>query len=198
MKGLELYFSIAQAIAELLHPHAEIVIHDLKTQTIAAIFNNLSKRKKGDASLLEEMGEMESFPDVFPPYSKTNWDGREMKSVTALIRDSKGAPIGLFCINLDISQWKVMHNFVESWLKGFSEKPEVLFKEDWREKVNQYVTDYLRAEGCTLKSLTKEKKQELIAALHREGAFKAKHAAEYVADVLNLSRATIYNYLRNV
>ena len=46
--------------------------------------------------------------------------------------------------------------------------------------------------------LSKDKKQELIKALYREGAFKAKNAATYVADVLHLSRATIYNYLRIV
>jgi predicted transcriptional regulator YheO len=47
-----------------------------------------------------------------------------------------------------------------------------------------------------LKLLNKEKKKALVVALHREGAFTAKNAANYVADVLDLSRATIYNYLK--
>jgi len=33
---------IAEAVATLLKPHAEVVIHDLRTQTIAYIANNLA------------------------------------------------------------------------------------------------------------------------------------------------------------
>jgi len=32
--------------------------------------------------------------------------------------------------------------------------------------------------------------------LKKEGAFETKNAASYVADVLQISRATVYNYLK--
>lgn len=198
MQELSVYFSVAQAINILLHPYAEVVIHDLKTGLIAAIYNNFSKRKVGDESLIEELENYAKLPDVFPVYSKVNWDGRKMKSSTATLRDKKGKPIGLLCINLDLSKWQEMHQFLEGWLKSVNnqEQPDVLFKDDWREKINTYVAEYLKKEGITLKTLGRGKKRELVGVLHREGAFKAKHAASYVADVLDLSRATIYNYLR--
>lgn len=53
MNDLAIYFSVAQAINILLHPYGEIVIHDLKTGQIAAIYNNFSKRKVGDESLID-------------------------------------------------------------------------------------------------------------------------------------------------
>ena len=198
MHDLAIYFSVAQAINILLHPYGEIVIHDLKTGQIAAIYNNFSKRKVGDESLIEDLEDYEELPDVFPVYSKMNWDGRKMKSSTATLRDKKGKPIGLLCINLDISKWEEVHHFLGEWLVGIGNQnqPAVLFKDDWREKINAYVSEYLKREGVALKALSKEKKRDLIKVLHQEGAFKAKHAASYVADVLNLSRATIYNYLR--
>ena len=195
MSTLELYFPIAQAISQLLHPHGEVVIHDLKTGKIKAIYNNFSKRKVGDESLIEELADHTKLPDVFPVYAKTNWDGKKMKSTTATIRDKKGNPVGLLCINLDISRWEEFRHFLDEW-SNTQNQPVVLFKEDWREKINLYVSEYLKKEGTILKMLSKEKKRDLIKALHREGAFKVKNAATYVADVLDLSRATIYNYLR--
>ena len=43
---------IAQAIAARLHPHAEVVIHDLRSGHIVDIWNAFSHRKPGDESLL--------------------------------------------------------------------------------------------------------------------------------------------------
>lgn len=197
MVDLTQYIPIAQAISLLLAPHGEVVIHDLKSGKIALLLNSFSKRKVGDESLLEELKDYDTLPDVFPLYTKVNYDGRMIKSVTATLREKKGKPIGLLCINLDVSKFEEFQEFLGSWVRGYSQ-PEILFKDDWREKINVFVTEYLRKEGVTLKGLNKQKKQELIKALEEEGAFKAKNAASYVADVLHLSRATIYNYLKDI
>lgn len=192
------FLAVAQGISLLFYPHVEVVIHDLKTGQIAAIFNNVSKRKVGVESLIEDIDDLSKVPDIFPIYCKTNWDGRTIKSISITIRNARGIPTHLLCINLDVSKWEEMHRFILEMLQPSNqeEKPELLFKNDWREKINIYVTDYLKKEGLALKSLTKEKKRDLIRALHQEGAFQAKNAAAYIADVLGISRATIYNYLR--
>ncbi|WP_237559239.1 helix-turn-helix transcriptional regulator [Criblamydia sequanensis] len=197
MSELNEYYSVAEAITVLLHPHAEVVIHDLKTGKIAAIFNNFSKRKIGDDSLIEDLPDYTNLPDVFPVYTKINWDGIKLKSTTATLRDKNKVPIGLLCINLDVSKWEEFRHLLDKWsnVVDTENKPEVLFKDDWREKINLYVSDYLKREGLTLKALSKENKRDLIQALYREGGFKAKNAAAYLADVLDLSRATVYNYL---
>lgn len=195
---LDRYAGIAQAISALFYPHVEVVLHDLSTGSIAGIYNNLSKRKIGEESLLETADNLATIPDVFPPYSKVNWDGKKMKSVTTTLRNSEGTPIGFFCINLDLSKWEEMHRFILGWLQGMDgkEKPEALFKNDWKEKIHVFVSDYLQKESLSLKTITKEQKQTLVRILHREGAFEAKNAASYAADILGISRATIYNYLR--
>lgn len=198
MSDLPLYYAVGQAISALLYPYGEVVIHDLSTGRIAAIYNNLSKRLVGSESLLDDLGSISEMPDVFPVYCKTNYDGKKIKSTTATLRDKKGTPIGLLCINLDLSKWEELSCFLGEWVGNISQinQPKVLFKDDWREKINSYVSEYLKQEGVSLKALTKEKKRELVGNLRREGAFQAKHAAAYVADVLGLSRATIYNYLK--
>lgn len=193
---LEQYKPVAEAISNLLFPHAEVVLHDLETGRIKAIFNNFSKRKVGDESLLEEMDNLPKSQDVFLPYFKTNWDGRKMKSVTVVLRNKLGKPFGLFCINLDISKWEEMHHFILDLIKPGVEMPDFLFKNDWREKINLYVSTYLKQHALRLESLDKVEKQKLLLALQKEGAFETKNAASYIADVLKISRATVYNYLK--
>jgi D-arginine utilization repressor len=198
MNVLSHYKPIAEAISLLLFPHAEVVLHDLKTGCVGAIFNNLSKRSVGDESLLDEMNNLSDAQDVFPPYFKTNWDGRKMKSVTAVLRNPRGKPIGLLCINLDISRWEEMHLFILDLIKPMTEMPDFLFKNDWREKINIYVSTYLKQHALRLEVLDKPEKKKLLLALQQEGAFDTKNAASYVADVLQISRATVYNYLKEI
>ncbi len=199
-KDLEPFLGIAKAIETLLHPHAEVVVHDLKTQKIAAIFNNFSKRSVGDDSLLENEAGLKEFPDFFEPYFKTNWDGRALKSTTATLRDAKGKPIGLLCINLDISTLLDLQAAISLFTNQERQKalPSELFNEDWREKISVYVRDYLKNTSKTMQSLSRSDKEEVIKGLHQAGAFKAKNAASYVADVLHISRATVYKYLAQI
>ena len=195
---LEQYLPVARAVSILLFQHVEVVVHDLRTGCIGAIFNNLSKRSVGDESCLDQTSALSELEDVFFPYFKTNWDGRKMKSVTAVLRAPKtGQAIGLLCMNLDISKWEEMHRFILDLIKPATQMPDFLFKNDWREKINIYVSTYLKENALRLESLNREEKQKLLFALQKEGAFETKNAASYIADVLQISRATVYNYLKD-
>src|SRR5690349_1263722 len=103
---LKNYFPIAEGLATLLHPHAEVVIHDIAKNKIAAISNSFSKRKVGDESLLEEDFKIQDDTRIIGPYPRTNWDGRKLKSLTVILRSPEGEPIGLMCINLDVSHFE--------------------------------------------------------------------------------------------
>jgi predicted transcriptional regulator YheO len=50
----------------------------------------------------------------------------------------------------------------------------------------------------SLNLLTRDHKRELVLALHAEGAFKGKSASNYVANVLNMGRATVYKHLKEL
>jgi hypothetical protein len=50
---------------------------------------------------------------------------------------------------------------------------------------------YLKNNCLSLESLNKIEKRKLLSALQNEGAFASKNAASYVADVLQISRATV-------
>ncbi|MNL72738.1 hypothetical protein D3C87_1980970 [compost metagenome] len=48
----------------------------------------------------------------------------------------------------------------------------------------------------SLSSLSRGEKRELVDALHSEGAFRGKSSYDYVANVLNMGRATVYKYAK--
>jgi predicted transcriptional regulator YheO len=95
---------VCEAIARLLSPHAEVVLHDPATDSVTAIWNPLSRRTVGDPSLLGELDELSPVgPDVYGPYPKSLPDGRRLSSVSAVIRDDEGRPDAVLCVNVDRS-----------------------------------------------------------------------------------------------
>lgn len=198
--NLSLYRPIAQAIAALLHPHAEVVVHDLATQQVALLVNSFSNRQVGSPSLLED-AEFTDEQQVIGPYAKLNWDGRRLKSISVVLRDDHLIPIGLLCINMDISVYEQTKHLIEQ-LVGTSVRveslPEGLFKNDWHEKINVYINQWLQAENKQLAGLNRIEKKQLIAALYHQGAFKGAKAADYIADIMSIGRATVFKYLKEL
>jgi predicted transcriptional regulator YheO len=193
------YVPIAEAIARLLAPNAEVVVHDLLKGKIIHIANRLSKRRRGDSSLTD-LAAVDLRQAVIGPYSKTNWDGRRLKSVSAVIHDRKGKPTGLLCINQDIEAFS---DAVEQ-LSALISLPKrhkaatTIFPGDWRESINQQISAFLAEQNATLAGLTAEDLSALIAALDKCGVFEIRHTVTYVASVLSISRATMYQRLKTV
>ncbi|MBK0413778.1 PAS domain-containing protein [Chromobacterium haemolyticum] len=196
---LSRYQSIADAIATLFYPYAEVVLHDLATQSVAYIANNFSKRELGDDSGLDEL---ENTPDatVIGPYEKLNWDGRKLRSISVVLRDDAGAAIGMMCVNLDISVFEGARAALDLFLSGSKlvAQPAVLFEDDWQERINRFIHGWLQQCQLSLSILNREHKRELVEALLHEGAFRGKNAANYVANVLGMGRATVFKHLKEL
>jgi predicted transcriptional regulator YheO len=198
--SLALFIPVADAIATLLKPHAEVVVHDLGNGTIRHIANRLSRRAVGDDSL-NDIGEPPAADEtVIGPYPKTNADGRPMKSVTAVLRDRRGKPTGLMCINLDVSMFASMQGVLKDFLRFADDapRPAALFREDWREEVNDLVGQFLGERGTSLAALALDEREALVRLLAGHGLFDRRHAANYMAQVLGVSRATLYKTLKAV
>lgn len=193
------YNEMAKGIAALLHPNAEVVVHDLEKQHIAILINNFSKRKIGSPSLLEDM-EYTPGQWVIGPYEKINWDGRKLKSISVVLRNAKGTPEAIMCINLDVSIAMDLHQRLDLFLNSTSmiDQPQALFKDDWHEQINRFVNNWLSDNSRTIAALTRDEKRNLVQLLHAQGAFKGKQAASYVASVLSLGNSTVYKYLKEM
>lgn len=192
MVHLAHYIATADAITELFQPLAEVVIHDIAASKIIYIKGSLSKRAVGDPSLLDE-----TLDEIgLNAYSKINFDGRLIKSISIPIRDS-GTIKYLMCINYDISHFMKMHTLLEEVVSTpISRRPEQLFKKDWQNHINEFIANELDTMGLRFEQLSNKDKKQIVNRLFLSGAFSEKNAADYIAKIMNMSRATIFNYLR--
>lgn len=191
------HIPVADAIARLFFPHVEVVLHDLETGQIAHIANGYSRRRSGDASLTDDGISAEGEADIIGPYAKRNWDGRRLKSITAVLRDADGKAIGLFCINQDIETFAALGDQLKALtiLPDPAPAASPLMAGDWRETINGVIGDYLSERNTALAGLTGGDIDDLLIRLEARGIFEIRKAVPYVAEILRLSRATIYNRL---
>jgi D-arginine utilization repressor len=188
--------AIAETIARLLHPHAEVVLHDLATGKVAKIWNPTSGRKPGEPSDLEDIDPELQEENVVGPYEKANSRGERLKSISTILRDENGNARALLCINLDVSQFDAAAKLLQSLASAAEARPEWMFRRDIREQVNLQIADYLKRHNLTLRTLDQAGRLDLIAFLDGCGAFQARRAVDHVAAALDLSRTTVYVLLR--
>jgi predicted transcriptional regulator YheO len=194
------YIPMVEGVVKLFYPYVEGAIHDLQRGQVVALYNNISRRKVGDASAVTELGiAIKDFPDVFDPYYKTNWDGRRLKCVSVTIRDDTGYPIGLVCLNFDTSVFADMNVQLEKLL-GLVNKnglnPVEQFGDNWQQQASDFIDTYAREHNVAVVAMSKEQKADLVCDMYDHALFNYRDAASYIARQLVVSRTTVYNYLK--
>jgi len=192
------YQVIADSIATLLFPHAEVILHDLATQRVVHIANNLSKRKIGDDSALDELPDDAMSVQSIGPYEKLNWDGQRLRSITSILRNEQGEAVMALCINLNYSVLEQARDALNLFFQAsrLMPQPDALFRDDWQERINTFLHAWLHKNNLALNSLSRQDKRQLVEALYHERAFEGRSAVDYVANVLSMGRATIYKYVK--
>jgi len=192
---------LALALQRLLHPLCEVVIHDFADleHSIVFIAGNLTDRSVGGAAtdlLLACVKNGETDKDL-DNYLTSLPNGRIMKSSTIFLRDEAGHAYGAFCVNVDVTAFITFRKQLGAFLT-VEEKGEVteLFSDDIRETIEAMIAETMYEIGDSQPLLSRESKVKLVARLSEKGAFQVKKAVPIVADLLGLSRATVYNYLR--
>ncbi|QIZ37858.1 transcriptional regulator [Saccharopolyspora sp. ASAGF58] len=190
---------LVEALARLLRPHGEIVLHDLEHDRVLGIWNNLSNRKVGDESLLAELPDADEGQAVMGPYERVTIDGRRMTSVSAVIRDDAGAPRGVLCVNLDRSPVDQAVAMLSALAPQATEpRPDGLFKRDWREQIALLVDIWCRDNSIARSALTRTHRLEIVRQLQAADLFATRNAAQHVAAALDCSRATVYTLLNEI
>ena len=111
-----------------------------------------------------------------------------------------GMPVGLMCIYLDISVADELKRVISAFTSSqdMVQQPENLFQNDWHEKVNIYIHNWVQKNQKNIHDLNLVDKRTIVKNLHEQGAFNNPKSHEYVAGVLGLSRATIFKYLKQI
>ncbi|MCX5387301.1 transcriptional regulator [Streptomyces sp. NBC_00083] len=194
---------IAVALGRMFPGLCEVVLHDLRDprHAIRAIENNLSGRSVGDSATELGLARIEDpgYPSVIQNYPNRFPDGRPAKSTSIGIKNAAGQYIAALCLNLDVSVLSPMtlalSNLVATEAEHREQPLETLRGRNAR-ALRQAVEAMAAERGANPRSLGREDKKALVRRLHEDGHFDSRDAAQTIADLLGVSRATVYNYVK--
>lgn len=201
---LRLLKSLVPLLQEALGPFYEVVLHDFSDlqHSIVAIAGNITGRRIGgsvtnvvlSALKANKIEHMLGYPTSLP-------DGRLLRSSTIFIKDKNDKVVGCLCINLDLTPFvgaeKTLTEFTETYNSGNSQANED-FPTDVADLVGYMLQRALARIPKPVAQMTREDKIQIVQELDKEGLFLIKGAVDAVANVLCLSRATVYNYISQV
>lgn len=121
-----------------------------------------------------------------------------MKSVTIAIRNGNQRIIGLLCININLDI--PMSQFIQALMPApeqvemsavnFASSVEELVVQTIEQTVEEITADRLVANH--------NKNRQIVLSLYEKGIFDIKDAINLVAERLNISRHTVYLYIRQL
>ncbi|MGW2485803.1 helix-turn-helix transcriptional regulator [Streptomyces sp. NPDC001606] len=194
---------IAVAVGRMFPGLCEVVLHDLRDprHAIRVIENNLSGRQVGDPATelgLARIADPE-YPSVVQNYPNRFPDGRPVKSTSIGIKNADGTYVAALCLNLDVSVLSpvalALANLVATDPDSGGRPLETLRNRTARE-LRRTVEELSAQRAATPRSLSRPDKKALVRQLYQDGWFDSRDAAQTIADLLGVSRATVYNYAK--
>ena len=181
----------------------EVVLHSLEDLSHSVIWiHNGAKtgRKIGSPVTDKALSVLRQCEQTGSSFSKLyltqTVNGATMRSTTTVIKGIAGNPIGLFCINFDISMPfnQLAQILVEPKNEGEAGGEHFAIDLDdlFLTKVRQVEQEVKNDPNIPVRRKT----YEIIVRLSDEGVFKIRKAVPRIAKVLNISRDVIYMHLR--
>lgn len=211
---ITVFSRLVEPIGRALPTSSEVVLHDLSLlpNSIVAVFGDVTGRRVGDPStdlLLQQA--VSGFAEHDLGYETVLPDGRRMRSSTMVIRDVADNPVAALCINTDISAWMTVKQIVDTMVSptvaareespgvavGSAESKEV-FVRDVDELASYLIHQAIQDVGLPVSKMKKEHKVQVVAQLRSRGIFLLREAVEMIAESLEVSRFTIYNYINEI
>ena len=205
-KILESYFKAADMIQQTFGSTCEVAVHDLTNPRNSVVYvanGTVTGRTVGQSfdHLIKQVLLNKKFSnDMAANYVFTIGDKR-IKSSSVLIRDENESVIGMLCVNIDLTPYEKQYGFLGEFLQD-TDKPTVPEQQSAEEvkEITSIVDDLIDhiIGDNDISALKKQDNLEIIDFMDRKGIFLVKGAVDKIADRLNVSRVTIYNYLDEV
>lgn len=214
---LKQYVPLVDYLGQVFGSNCEVILHDLTNleHSIVAISNKHVTNRDVGGNITDFGLEVLHNPqyrdqDFVVNYAGTTPDGtRTLKSSTFFIRDEAGSIVGLFCINLDITDWILARRLIEGLTQLNSAPPATppgeaalelasveTFASSIDETLYHAIDRLLSGFSAPPSRLTTEEKRQAVAGMQSRGIFTLKGAVSLVAKKLEVSEQTIYRYLR--
>ena len=181
---------IAKGISLSLGETCEAVVHD-GDHRIAFIANgHISGREQGQ--------QMEESGTVVRLTRKNN--GELHKSTTMMFFDENGAYEAMLCFTVNLTALDQAKKMLDSLMNVMPfESPEAMGSDltiaDYSKLV---IADIIKTVGKPSALGSKEVKLRILRKLEEKGVFQLKDSVPQVCELLDISQATLYNYLREI
>ncbi len=201
---LESYIPVVKGLSEYLGSGYEVVLHSLEKpdESVICIMNgHYTGREVGSPvtdfalEMLERIKTNEGAP--YMTYMTQNKNGEPIRSTTIAIYGENHRIIGFVCINfyMNIPLFTfIQENYTSEHINFFTET----FAENSREIIEKQVVK-IRDEVLADKAISSNNKnKEIISRLSSCGIFNLKDAVILVAELLGISKNTVYLHLRHI
>ncbi|HWR45490.1 helix-turn-helix transcriptional regulator [Sporomusa sp.] len=196
-EALEFLNRVSAGIACMFGNSCETLIHDMvnkKSSIISIHHGEVTKRKVGDSLSILGVKEVDEFfegKDTVNCLGKTT-DGRLLKSSTFHLR-GEGYHYA-FGINYDYTHLSLAKAALEELTAVGQPIEDELYPSG--NLLQDIFDECLKIVGKPVALLTKEDRMKMIDLLTERGAFNFAKGIPNIAEKLNISRYTIYKYLR--
>jgi predicted transcriptional regulator YheO len=199
---IEFLARLTTGLASAVGDHCEIVLHDFSDpgHSIVAIANgHITGRSVGDTLDVLGLQLLKKPPDGdLLNYRTISKDGKTLRSSSIFLRDEQGEIFGSLCINFDISAAMAGQDFLRSVIKFEATEVEERFEHSVDEVLDRLMHTAIASTGKTAAELNREEKIAVVEQLESKGAFLIRYSVNRVAEMLGMSKYTIYNYLDKI
>lgn len=195
--------SLMNLMAGALGDRCEIVLHDFHRpeHSIIAVSGNVTGRRPGGSVTqigLAIMRDGDAAKDHYT-YTTRAPSGQVLKSVTIPLRDAENHVFGALCINIDISEFWAMGQSIQAMIGANEQAPKpVTFIDDIDSVIGDVIMEETKLLGRPLNDLSRIERLRLLKALDFRGVFSLQRSIPQIADQLGVSRATLYNDLKQM
>ncbi|WP_443091131.1 helix-turn-helix transcriptional regulator [Basfia succiniciproducens] len=201
---LNSYKAVVEGVSALLGSHCEILLHSLEDLDNTAVYiaNGHNTNRQAGTTLseadLQSLQAMENGMVLKPYFTRHKGNNGLMKSTSIAIRNGKRQIIGLLCINLNLEV--PVSQFIQAFIPtqdypittagNFASSVEELVLQTVETTIEEITADRLVANN--------NKNRQIVTTLFEKGIFDIKDAINLVAERLNISRHTVYLYIRQI
>ncbi|MEJ8777060.1 helix-turn-helix transcriptional regulator [Pseudogracilibacillus sp. ICA-222130] len=200
---LDLLKRVADGIAMMFGSNCETVIHDMEKETSSIVYitnGHVTEREVGDS--LTILGKKE-LADVYKGVDLVNKKGiaKNNHFIKGSTFHAKGDGYHFALgINYDYTNMLMVHNIVSELINvGDSmDIAAVSSDENLEHKLEELFSEAMEYIGKPVAFMRKNDRVEMIKYLNEKGAFSIHKGIPTIAEKMNISRYTIYNYLREI
>ena len=203
------YKQMLEGLSNYLGDGYEFVLHSLDNydHSVIKIINGFHTGRTEGApitnlalSMLEKIHQQQEAKNGISYYTQ-NKKGEPLKSTTIPIVGENGRTIGLLCINFYMNT-----PFIDI-VSAFSKSENMLMATDHAsEKFTDNIGDLIESSVTEVRQKVFEdhgvpancKNKEIIRRLSSQGIFKLKDGVVRTAELLNISKNTVYMHIRNM